>query len=400
MRRKKKFLVNKKKFAVLQMGARRGYVIPFILFKNNNLKVFYTDLHSNHFIFQLIKLIFPNKFFPKKFKSLLGRKLPSQMLKKFVKDNPILTIFFHSSNEKITKLVLDKALKDKFNGANAIYTNFINNDIEYIKKAKDRGMYIVHEMFIAPDSGLILYEENKRFSDVSLNTERWEDVEKGILLDKKKWELCDQILIPSNYCKKSAIKMGAESNKLSLVPYGIKEDFFNLKPKVQNEKILFVGEIGLRKGAHYYAEAARILRARGKKYDFVAAGISSIKKNHPLFDSINLLGHLSESELIYQYLTSDVFVLPTLVEGMAVSHLEAMAFGLPVITTPNCGSVISDSEEGFIVPIRDPQTLASKIEEIVENRSLRDEMSIKGREKAKEYTWEKYSQNLLNALNI
>ena len=139
---------------------------------------------------------------------------------------------------------------------------------------------------------------------------------------------------------------------------------------------------------------------RGKKYNFVAAGFSSVKKNHPLFHGITLLGHLSESELIYQYLTSDVFVLPTLVEGMAVAHLEAMASGIPVITTPNCGSVISHSEEGFIVPIRDPQILALKIEEIVENRSLRDEMSIKARKKAKQYTWRKYSKNLLNALNI
>ena len=59
--------------------------------------------------------------------------------------------------------------------------------------------------------------------------------------------------------------------------------------------------------------------------------------------------------MINQYLTADIFVLPSLVEGMAIAHLEAMAFGLPVITTPNCGSVISDSREGFIIPIRDPE---------------------------------------------
>ena len=68
---------------------------------------------------------------------------------------------------------------------------------------------------------------------------------------------------------------------------------------------------------------------------------------------------------------------------MALAHLEAMAFGLPVITTPNCGSVISNSKEGFIIPIRDSEILASKIEEIVEDRDLRKQMSIRSKKKAK-----------------
>ena len=91
----------------------------------------------------------PKSLLPKKLKNLLARKLPSKLIKKFIKDLPILAIIFNSKNEKITKLVLDKALKEKFSGANAIYTNFINNDIDHIKKAKDKGIFIVHEMYIS-----------------------------------------------------------------------------------------------------------------------------------------------------------------------------------------------------------------------------------------------------------
>ena len=71
-------------------------------------------------------------------------------------------------------------------------------------------------MFISPDSGLIMYEENKRFPNISLINEKLEDVKNGILLDKKKWELADKILVPSKYCKDSAINMGADPKKLSL----------------------------------------------------------------------------------------------------------------------------------------------------------------------------------------
>ena len=83
---------------------------------------------------------------------------------------------------------------------------------------------------------------------------------------------------------------------------------------------------------------------------------------------------------------------------MALVHLEAMACGLPVITTLNCGSIVSNSKEGFIIPIRDVQKLASKIEEIVEDRDLRKEMSIRCKKKAMRYTWENYSEKLLKAL--
>ena len=76
-----------------------------------------------------------------------------------------------------------------------------------------------------------------------------------------------------------------------------------------------------------------------------------------------------------------------------------MSFGLPVITTPYCGSVIENNKEGFIVPIRNSETLAYKIKEIVENRTLRMKMSNASFNKAKKYTWANYKKNLLKVLN-
>ena len=155
-------LNQQKNFLVLQLGSRHSYAIPYILFESNNLKAFYTDTHANHFFFEILKLIFPNRILPQKLRSLLSRKLPSNFLKRFIKDYPFMAMIYKSNNKKVSKLVLDNALNDKFFGANAIYTNFINEDIEYIKKAKNIGIHIVHEMFIAPHSGLIMYEENKK----------------------------------------------------------------------------------------------------------------------------------------------------------------------------------------------------------------------------------------------
>ena len=98
----------------------------------------------------------------------------------------------------------------------------------------------------------------KDFPNISLTKEKLEDVKNGNFLDMKKWELCDKILVPSKYCKETATKMGADPKKLSLVPYGIKMDSFNLKSNLRIGRILFVGEISLRKGIHYFAEASNL----------------------------------------------------------------------------------------------------------------------------------------------
>jgi glycosyltransferase involved in cell wall biosynthesis len=77
-----------------------------------------------------------------------------------------------------------------------------------------------------------------------------------------------------------------------------------------------------------------------------------------------------------------------------------MACGVPVITTPNCGSLVRDQVEGFLVPIRDPLALANRIQQIIEDRPLRDRLSAAARRRARDYTWARYGERLLAALGV
>jgi glycosyltransferase involved in cell wall biosynthesis len=77
---------------------------------------------------------------------------------------------------------------------------------------------------------------------------------------------------------------------------------------------------------------------------------------------------------------------------------EALACGLPVVTTPNAGSVVRDGVEGFVAPVRDSAALADRIEQIVADRSLRDRLSRNARARASEFTWERYGERLVGAL--
>ena len=84
---------------------------------------------------------------------------------------------------------------------------------------------------------------------------------------------------------------------------------------------------------------------------------------------------------------------------MAVVTLEAMAAGLPVITTPNAGSCVRDGVDGFIIPAGDANALTSAMEHLLTDRSLRQTMSRSARERAAEFTWEKYEGRLIGALS-
>jgi glycosyltransferase involved in cell wall biosynthesis len=94
--------------------------------------------------------------------------------------------------------------------------------------------------------------------------------------------------------------------------------------------------------------------------------------------------------------TADVFLFPSLSEGSAYVVYEAMACGLPVITTQASGSVVRDELDGFIVPERSSEAIAQKLDILLRNADLRKEMGLSGRELIlKNYTWSHYGSRVV-----
>ncbi len=383
-----------RRYAVLQAGARMHYAVPALLARAGALAAFYTDLHASHRTLEALAAVWPNALRPGSLRRLLARQLPADLPRSLVRDQPLRTLLGGDTDE----LVLRRACAERFAGAQALYTNFINNDIEAVRQAKDQGLHVVHELIIGADVGRILLEERRRYPGIEPEGEPEEVVEAGIERDRCKWALSDRVLVPSEYCRISTIALGCDPAKIALVPYGIPEHWFDLQPEPEQGRILFVGQVGLRKGSHVLAEACRILQQRGVRFQCRVVGPQQVDVQHPLFQGPTYLGLVPRSQVAEEFRRADLFVLPTLAEGMALVHLEAMACGVPVITTPHCGSVVRDHLDGYIVPIRDSIRLADQLQGLLEDRELRQQMSTSARERAWNFTWARYGDRLLATL--
>jgi glycosyltransferase involved in cell wall biosynthesis len=117
-----------------------------------------------------------------------------------------------------------------------------------------------------------------------------------------------------------------------------------------------------------------------------------------LSSHLSLLGEVPRAEIHRQFAWADVFLLPSICEGSATVCYEALSHGLPVITTENSGSVVRDQVDGFIVPIRDAESIADRVERLADDADLRARMSGNALARASEFTLEKYGERLLEAL--
>ena len=209
-------------------------------------------------------------------------------------------------------------------------------------------------------------------------------------------EESDAIVVSSSYCRQTLLDHGVDEGKIFEVPYAA--DISRFRPPAscssQPFRILFVGQVSQRKGIKYLLEAFKQLALPNVELVLVG-GIAGSGKGLEAYRG--LFTHISSvpyPDLHSYFQLGSIFVMPGLHESGVLAIHEALASGLPVIATPNCGSVVQDGIEGFIVPIRDVESLKEKILLLYENKELRGEMSRHARLRAEEFTWAAYRQRL------
>ena len=202
--------------------------------------------------------------------------------------------------------------------------------------------------------------------------------------------------------KDSFIKYGYPKEKLRVVYLGVRSDFQGLKENYTvngDFRVLFTGGFILLKGAEYILESLRILHSRGVPvhYDIVGqVSAPSLLLNKYKDLNITFHGQVPQDELKTFLHDADCYLFPSLADGCAQSGMEALSAGLPVVATYQSGLPITDGESGCVVPMKDAEAIANKIEWLIAHPEERESL---GRNAAKmmreKYTWEKYSENMV-----
>lgn len=267
--------------------------------------------------------------------------------------------------------------------------------------AKQRDILCLYDLPILfyRASREIQESEAQLFPEFALSLQAAKEPTWKIERKEQEIELADRIFVPSSFVQKSLIDAGITPDKISIIPFGAPIDYFAPKPKQDRIfRVLFIGRVGPRKGVHYLLKAWQELKLLSA--ELLLVGINEFPPNYleKYADIIRYIPSVPHSSLKSYYNSGNVLVLPTLVEGLPLVILEAMACGIPVITTPNAGisDIITNGIEGFIIPIRDVETLKEKLEWCYHHPQELVEMGLAARRKAESLTWNLYRQKLVN----
>jgi glycosyltransferase involved in cell wall biosynthesis len=193
----------------------------------------------------------------------------------------------------------------------------------------------------------------------------WYERSRDMLMD------VDYVLSPSTYVTQSYLKRGFTPEQILPNIYPVNLSLFQPatapRPKDRPLTLINTGVLSLRKGTPYLLEAfrlihqrhpsMRLLLTRGVRDD--VQPILSRYRDLP----IEWSPPLPHSALAERLRGADIFVLPSLEEGLVRTALEAMACGLPAVLTPNTGAsdFVQPGVNGEVVPIRDPQAIAEAV---------------------------------------
>ena len=224
--------------------------------------------------------------------------------------------------------------------------------------------------------------------------------------------VANKIITVSEYTKKEIVSVGVNPSSVLVVPPGLDRERLSSsnEESKSNKTILCVAHCIHRKGLIYLIEAF----SKVKKQGFTLHIVGKVNKNSQYYKKvinlINVLGltqdvflyeRLEQEELNRLYVTSEVFILPSLKEGFGIVLLEAMYYGLPIVTTKISAmpELIVEGENGLLVPPADPIALAEAISELIEKPDLRKQMGERGRQRVIDsYYWDVTSSKFLSVI--
>jgi glycosyltransferase involved in cell wall biosynthesis len=284
--------------------------------------------------------------------------------------------------------------------------------LETFQAAGEYGLKRIYDLPIAywQTAHQLLTEEAQRLPE-------WESTlvgtrDSAAKRDRKtaEMEAADVVITPSAFTYRSLPEHVRQTKKCYVTPFGspcVSLDASIKRPSAGEPlRVLFAGSMTQRKGLADVFAAIQMLNRSDVELVVLGSPVAPLafyKSQYPDFRYEPPRPHSGVLQLMQ---SCHIFVLPSLVEGRALVQQEAMACGLPLIVTANAGGedLVFEGQTGFLVPIRSPEAIASKINWFAEHRAEMEIMSVEARHKAGEYTWEEYGCQIvriaMQALNL
>lgn len=214
-----------------------------------------------------------------------------------------------------------------------------------------------------------------------------------------------RVLALSNALAESTLRLGVRPDKVSIIPNGVDTAFFCPKSSLREPVILYIGSFIERKGLTYLIDAIPHVVEQFPQISFVFIGGGSQEKllsDHihalGLEEKIQLLGELPPRNVRDWLQKAQIFVLPSLEEGLGVALLEALSCGTPVVATQVGGILdVITPEVGTLVPPADAEALAAALLEILRNPIHWHELSQHARQRAlQRYDWSNIAKQIVS----
>ncbi len=230
----------------------------------------------------------------------------------------------------------------------------------------------------------------------------------AVFFEAEKWRLDEKIARASfvscisHFCRSQGMIFAAPEHwrKMRIVHCGVTPDRYGKKDTPQDgtaerpAQLIFVGRLAAVKGVPVLLDALHRLKQKGSNISLVLVGDGAERKvleariqELGIGDIVEITGYQSQGAVADYLSKSDIFVLPSFAEGVPVVLMEAMATGLPVVTTRIAGipELVEDGVNGFITPPGDAESLAERLADLAASSSVRERMGEAGRAKVGRY---------------
>lgn len=347
---------------VAQLGARMHYAVPAAFHHHQTLKTLVTDFWFPH-------VPLPFRGLVKHFAPGLSNRSHPHIGSSFVRSFPVLGAGYIRALRAVANRSQETGTFLKYSALFAkraaavlddhpIIYGFNSAFLEIAERHAGHSFLILEQTLVPRSiernilSNLVDYPEDA----FTLEYERRESAEA---------EAAGLIVCGSSFVRDSLVETGISASKIVVIPYGVSLPVLQKSQPPYDGKrrlrMLFAGNDALRKGLPDLLQAVSGLQ---NTVEVTVAGQLNLPKNVvlPSGPNIQFVGSVSRNLMPALYASHDLFVLPSLCEGSATVTYEALQAGLPVICTPNTGSVVTDGADGFLVPVSSPFAIAAAIQ--------------------------------------